>query len=113
MDRVSRRIARAKAGTPRFGYAASWGIAIVVLLVALGAWQWRANRDAHTQVVELQTKAHTDRVRTAEQAAGALAYIGQVLLETTAHSENSILKKALPRLRDGLETTKNKVIDRS
>jgi hypothetical protein len=34
------------------------------------------------------------------------------LLEVAAQSQDSILKEAVPPLRDGLQTTKNKVIHR-
>jgi hypothetical protein len=113
MDRVAQRIAEEKAGTRCFAQAWSFGMAIVLLLVAFGVWQWKATRQTPRQAAAVVANSHTERARAAEQAAGALAYIGQVLLETTAHSENSILKKALPPLRDGLKTTRNKVIDRS
>jgi hypothetical protein len=117
MERVARRIAQEKASARRFWPRWGWAVACVVLLVTLGAWQWQSALDAQRRVAELEAREHADRaradrVRVAEQTAGALAYIGQALREAAAHSQDSILKKAVPPLRDGLQTTKNKVMDR-
>jgi hypothetical protein len=109
MDRVARRIAREKTG--RFRLASGWGVAFLALLVALGAWQWHAGRDARRRAVELEAKARADRARVATETAGALGYVGQILLEVAAQSQNSILKEAIPPLRESLKTTKNKVIN--
>jgi len=115
MDRVAQCISEEKVGTRWSRLAWSLGIAFLTLIAAfgIGARQWKAVRHTERQAAELPAKPHMERAHAAQQAAGALAYIGQVLLETTAHSQNSILKKALPPLRDSLETTRNKVIDRS
>ena len=101
IDRVAQRIAREKGGARRLRWA--WGVALLALLVGFGGWQRQAVR---------QEKARGDRMRVAEQTAGALGYVGQVLLEVAAQSQDSILKEAVPPLRDGLQTTKNKVINR-
>ena len=111
MHRVARYISQEKAGM-RFRQVWAWGAPLIALLVALGAWQRHAGLNAQKNAAELQAKAHADRARIAEQTAGALRYVGHVLLQAAAHSEDSLLKKAMPALRDGLQTTKNKVIDR-
>lgn len=120
MENVIRRIARDHQRTRALAGAWRWAIAFAALLVVLGSWQWerlrfRAQRNsagAQRRAAELTAKAHTDRTRVARQTAGALGYIGQVLLQTAAHTQDTISKKAVPPLRDGLQTTKNKVIDR-
>src|SRR5262245_45490462 len=91
MERVVARIARDKACERRFRHGWAWGVAFLVLLVALGAGQWRSAMNAERRIVELEAKARADRARVAEQTAGALAYIGQALLEAAAHSQESIL----------------------
>ncbi len=108
MDRVAQRIAREKG--LRLRHAWRWAVALMILLVALGAWQKQAGRNAQRKAAVLEVKARADRARVAEQTAGALGYIGQALLEVAAQSQDSILKEAVPPLREGLETTKNKMI---
>jgi hypothetical protein len=103
IDRVAQRITREKGGARRLRSAWAWGVALLALLVGFGTWQRQAVR---------KEKARGDRMRIAEQTAGALGYVGQVLLEVAAQSQDSILKEAVPPLRDGLQTTKNKVINR-
>jgi hypothetical protein len=109
MDRVTKRIAREKAPPRPPRQAWAWGVALLALLLALGAWQKQADRHAQKRVAQLEAKGRAARGHVAEQTAGALGYIGQVLLQVAAQSQDSILKEAIPPLRDGLETTKNKI----
>ena len=109
MERVARGVAKQKGARFRYGWA--WGIAFLTVLIALGAWQQRrSGREAEKEAVKLEAQLRSDRTRIAEETAGALGYVGQVLLEVAAQSQDSILKEAVPPLRDSLETTKNKVI---
>jgi hypothetical protein len=113
MERVIRRIARDHQKSRDSARIWKWALAFTVLLVVLGTWQWgQSGLRAQRRAAELAAKVHADRARVAQQTAGALGYIGQVLLQTAAHTQNSISKKAVPPLRDGLQTTRNKIIDR-
>jgi hypothetical protein len=109
MDRVAERIAREQDTPHPLRQVWAWGTAVLALLLALGAWQRQADRHAQKRVAELEARVRANRGRVAEQTAGALGYIGQVLLEVAAQSQDSILKEAVPPLREGLETTKNKI----
>jgi hypothetical protein len=72
---------------------------MVSAVCAIAFWQWHARREAE----------HAARTRVIQQTYGALAFIGQTLLEAAAHTENALLEEAVPPLRNSLETAKNKV----
>jgi hypothetical protein len=59
---------------------------------------------------ELVQQPANDSARAARQAQEALGLIGAVLLDAGVHSENVISDRAIPPLRNGLETAKNKII---
>jgi len=109
MDRVARRITHEKRGQRVRRHAWAWAIAFLVPLVALGIWYTEADRVAQRKAAELEAKARMDRARVAKQTAGALGYIGQVLLEAAAQLQDSILKEAIPPLRDSLEKIKTEI----
>jgi len=50
-------------------------------------------------------------VRVARQVQGTFAYIGQVMVDASAHSERVILNDAVPQLRNSFETAKNKIMN--
>jgi hypothetical protein len=49
-------------------------------------------------------------MQVARQAETALGLIGTMLLDAGAHSESAISNRAIPPLRNGLETAKNKIV---
>jgi hypothetical protein len=50
-----------------------------------------------------------DRARVVRETQVAIGYFAEGLLRASAQSEKTILKEAVPPLRDGLETVKNKL----
>lgn len=50
------------------------------------------------------------QVQLARQTETALGLIGAVLLDARAHSENAISDHAIPPLRNGLQTARNKLL---
>jgi type II secretory pathway component PulM len=109
LDAVARRLsAQGPApGRVRFGITlAAAGLAVVF---ALTLWRWPAEKQARQQA-ELAER-RMDAAQVAEQAEGALGYIGRVLLDAGAHSEKVVLEGAVPHLRNSLETARNKIMD--
>jgi len=53
----------------------------------------------------------TDRVQVARQVEGTFAYIGQVMVDASAHSQRVILNDAVPQLRNSFETAKDKIMN--
>ena len=105
LDEVARRIAAETRPPARFRYALA-GAAGLVLLACLAIWRWPAGgADGHFAGRPQEAR------RVADQAEGALACIGEVLREASAHSERILLKGAVPPLRNSLETAKNKILE--
>ena len=65
------------------------------------------NPGQQLQLVEQQAQR---RMQVAREAETALGLIGTVLLDAGAHSETVISDRAIPPLRNGLQTAKNKII---
>jgi uncharacterized membrane protein len=108
LDRVAQRIAR---DTPprQLAHPFAWAIASLCVLGAITIWQWQARREAQTSTMELAAKTQTDRALVVQQTQGALVYIGYALLEAAAHTENALSKEAVPPLRNGFQTVKDKI----
>lgn len=75
----------------------AWSIATICVACALGFWQRAAARKSER------------RAETARQAQEAFGYISMAIIRAAAHTENTLLKEAVPPLRDSFETVRNKV----
>ena len=108
IDEAWRRIAAETPQPRRLRYAIPLALAGAVLLCGLLVRSRLAGGNAGRQP-ELAGQAH-GRMQAARQAETALGIIGTVLLDAGAHSETVISDRAIPPLRNGLETAKNKII---
>ncbi len=106
LDEVGRRIESRSPSRRRFAIALAF--ASVVAVCCLVVWQWQARVNARQQA-ELE-RVRLARVQVATQARDALGLIGMELVDAGAHSGKVISDRAVPPLRDSLQTAKNKII---
>jgi hypothetical protein len=110
LDRVVHRVAAEKPEPRSFRYAiVAAAAAVLALLCGLPFWQHPAAANKGRQA-EVRAQATLDHVRVAKQAENALALIGSVLLDAGARSQKAFIERAVPPLRNGLKTTKTKLI---
>jgi hypothetical protein len=76
---------------------------IVLLRWPIGPGSQRASEVPPTQ--------HIDQAQVARQVEGTFAYIGQVMVDASAHSQRVILNDAVPQLRNSFETAKDKIMN--
>jgi len=111
MERVAERISREKTTARPLQPNFAWAISIVVLLGAVTFWQSQnrreAKRAADAEVAVEQARA--SRALVVQQTGEAFGYIGQAMIRAAAHTGNALSKEAVPPLRNGFETIKNKV----
>jgi hypothetical protein len=98
LDQVAQRIAREKTPARPLRSSLAWAVSIACLLGAVALWQWQARREARA-----------NRALVVQQTQEAFGYIGQALIRAAVHTENTLLKEAVPPLRNGFETVRNKV----
>ena len=110
LDEVSQRVWR-ESRARRWRYRFAWVFASVVVIGALGmwVWNWEGSRKGESITAELAVPVEADRTLVLQQTQGALVFIGHALLEAAAQTENALLTEAVPPLRNGLQTAKNKV----
>lgn len=107
-DEVQRRISARQ--SPGWLRRAIPLVAAGLVLVCGGfVWHRQEERKARRQA-ELAEAALRERVQIAQQAEGALGLIGSVLADAGAHSEKLIYDRAVPPLRNSLQTANNKII---
>ncbi len=109
IDAVSQRIAAETPRSNRLRYAIPAALGGIALLCALLVW-WRpkgGNLPRQPERVERQAEGPTQVARETE---GALDLFGTVLLKAGARSETVISDRAMPPLRHGFETARNKII---
>ena len=101
IDEVMRRIAAEtpRPGRVRYGVAVAVVLATAVFICGLLV-QARLGREQEAQ----------RRVQAARQAETALSLIGTALLRAGAQSETVISERALPTLRQGLQTATDKIV---
>lgn len=110
LDKVAERIARDRRPVRSWQPSLVAAVSIACLLGVLAVWQWQARRKAEILAAELAAeKAQAERALVVQQAYQAFGYFGQALLRAAAHTENTLSKEAVPPLRNGFETVKNKV----
>lgn len=78
-------------------HAWAWSLSTACVVSALIFWQWSATRKTHR------------RAEAARQTQEAFGYIGMAIMRAAAHTENALLKEAVPPLRDSFETVRNRV----
>src|SRR5262249_39674525 len=92
-----------------YGIPATLALAGLVLLCGLLV-RSRLTGDNAGQQRQWGEQQAQRRMQVARQAETALGLIGTVLLDAGAHSETVISDRAIPPLRNGLQTAKNKII---
>lgn len=100
LDRVADQIGRSRSDSRRVRPRFSWAMVLLALGLALGGWRWRVHRE------ELAAR---ERARILDQTHAALSLVGHSLFTAANHAEEAFIKKAVPPLRNGLETAKNKI----
>jgi hypothetical protein len=109
LDRVAQRISRAETQERSLRSSFAWAVSIACLLGAAALWQWQARREAQLQTELAAAHARANRALVVQQTQEAFGYIGQALIRAAAHTENALLKEAMPPLRNGFEIVKSKV----
>jgi hypothetical protein len=110
LDQVAQRISPQKRNRASLRSSLAWAVSIACLIGAGAIWHWQARREAQLLEVELAAaEARANRALVLQQTEQAFGYIGQALIRAAAHTENTLLKEAVPPLRNGFETVKNKV----
>lgn len=110
LDRVAQRISREKIPARSWRSSLAWAVSIACLLAAVALWTRQTRREARLPVAELATaQARANRALVVQQAQEAFGYVGQALIRVAAHTENALSKDAVPPLRNGFETVKNKI----
>ena len=108
-DAVQRRIS-AQASSPRWlRLAIPLAAAALMLVCGISVWHRQAESKAR-QEAALAERAAQDRVQIARQAQDALGLIGSVLTDAGVHSGKVIYDRAVPPLRNSLQTANNKII---
>lgn len=98
----------ARASSPGWLRAAV-AFSALVLVCGISLWRWRVGEKAR-QEAALAEQVARERVQIAQQAEGALGLIGSVLADAGAHSGKVIYDRAVPPLRNSLQTANNKII---
>lgn len=106
LDEVERQIAQKKSAPLRLRLALLGAVAGLVFCLSM--WLWQRNENARLQAALLEQRK-AERALVANQAEQALALVGSELLHVGAHSEKIISDRAVPPLRNSIETAKNKI----
>jgi hypothetical protein len=109
LDRVAQRISRQRTPARPLRSVLAWAVSIACLVGALALWEWQARRQAQLRTAELAAvQARANRALVVQQTQEAVGYIGQALVRAAAHTENALLREAVPPLRNSFEIVKNK-----
>lgn len=105
-EAVRRRISAPESspGWLRYGVAA----AALAMICCVSAWHWQA--DVHARQKTELAKQTLESLHTVNQAKDALGLIGSLLTSAGAHAEKEIFNRAVPPLRNSLQTVKLKII---
>jgi hypothetical protein len=110
LNRVAQRISREKLPKRAVGTFFARAVSIACLLAAIPVWQWQVRRGARLATAEMAAaQARADRAVVLQQTQEALGYIGQALVRAAAHTENALLREAVPPLRNSFEIAKSKI----
>jgi hypothetical protein len=110
LDEVARRISAQTPAPNRFRYEIAAALAAAVVLCGIVLLRWPSREGSAPAPVVVQREM-IDRVQVARQVEGTFAYIGQVMVDASAHSQRVILNDAVPQLRNSFETAKDKLMN--
>ena len=112
IDETERRIAAETSRPSRFRFVIPVALAASVLVCGLLLVRsWRAGGKASSgRQPELVAQQAHGRVQAARDTETALGLIGTVLLDAGVHSQTVISDRAIPPLRNGFQTAKNKIM---
>jgi hypothetical protein len=110
LDEVARRISAQAPPPGRLRYGIAAALAASVVLCGIALWRWQGGRGPQ-HAPEVAQKEAINRVQVARQVEGTFAYIGQVMVDASAHSQRVILNDAVPQLRNSFETAKDKIMN--
>jgi hypothetical protein len=82
----------------------------LLLVCSLAIWHRLSAREAQRHP-DPSVVASLNRAQVVRETEGALGYIGCVLLDAGAHTEKIVLNQAVPRLRNSLTTTREKLLN--
>ncbi len=108
MDHVAERIAADATVRWRWLRRPALVLVILVLVVGLMAWHWPPRSIPQAGAHDM---TEAERALVIEQTRGALAYVGHTLIKVAVHTEGALQDQAIPPLRDGFRTAKNKLIE--
>jgi len=112
LDRVAQRIGREKTPAPHLRSALACAVSIACLLGVVSVWQTQSRRESQRVAAErVGAQAKADRALVVQQTQEAFGCISQALLRAAVHTENALLKEAMPPLRNGFQIVKTKVTD--
>jgi hypothetical protein len=111
LEEVARCISAQTSPPSRFRYGVPAMVTGLVLSGGLAVW-WQVVSGNRERQANVPKKATYHHAQIAQQAEDALGIIGSVLLTASAHSEKVIFNRAVPPLRNSLETAKHKIINR-
>ena len=111
MERVTQTISREKKAAGSWRPHLAWAVSIVLVLGAVVFWSRQNSREARRVAIvdEVTEQARANRALVVRQTGEAFGYIGEAFIRAAALTENAISKQAVPPLRNGLETVKNKM----
>jgi hypothetical protein len=110
LDEVGQRISAQTPPPNLFRYRIAAGLAALIVLCGIALLRWSVGRGSQ-RAPEWTQKEPVDRTLVARQVEGTFAYIGQVMVDASAHSERVILNDAVPQLRNSFETAKDKIMN--
>lgn len=108
-DEVQRRISARQSPLGWLRRAIPAAVAGLVLASGVSVWNWQAKRNAKREAALAELEMQ-ERVRIAHETEDALGLIGSVLANAGAHSGKVIYDRAVPPMRNSLQTANKKII---
>jgi hypothetical protein len=108
-DEVQRKISAGVSSPGWLRLAIPLAAVALVLAGGVSVWRWHAREQARQQAA-LAERATRERAQIAHQAQDALGLIGSVLAKAGADSGKVIYNRAVPPLRNSLQTANNKIV---
>jgi hypothetical protein len=109
LEKVARRISRQSSSVRPSRSLLAGAISIACILIAISLWQWNVRRETQLLAAQRAAQAEAERTLVAQQTQEAFSYIGGAFFRAASHTQNALLKEAVPPLRNSFETVKNKV----